>query len=95
MIKTICVYFGIVIEGLSYIIGLNVPQNQWRMAICRGGIITGELTWGEIFVAIREGGDITGGNIAGDHCISCVIKFTVLVSTHFETVLKKIACENL
>ena len=73
MIKTICVYFGIVIEGLSYIIGLNVPQNQWRMAICRGGIITGELTWGksvlDIFVAMSKGGDITEGNIVGDHCI--------------------------
>ena len=37
----------------------------------RGGIITGELTWEKSvldnFVAISEGGDITGGNIAGDH----------------------------
>ena len=48
VIKTIGVYFGIVIEGLPYIIGLNVSQNQWRMAICRGGIITGELKWLEI-----------------------------------------------
>ena len=48
VIKTIGVYFGIVIEGLPYIIGLNVSQNQWRMAICGGGIMTGELTWRQI-----------------------------------------------
>ena len=48
MIKTIGVYFGIVIKGLPYIIGLNVSQNQWRMAMCGGGIITGELTREEV-----------------------------------------------
>ena len=48
VIKTIGVFFGIVIEGLPYIIGLNVSQNQCGMAICWGGIITGELTWLEI-----------------------------------------------
>ena len=72
MIKTIGVYFGIIIEGLPYIIGLNVSQNHWRMAISGGGIIAGELTWGKFvldnFVTISEGGDITGSNIEGDHC---------------------------
>ena len=69
MIKTIGVYFGIVIEGLPYIIGLNVSQNQWRMAICGGGIITGELTWEEIrslqFRGDKRGWRYNGGNIAG------------------------------
>ena len=31
VVKTIGVYFGIVIEGLPYITGQNVSQNQWRM----------------------------------------------------------------
>ena len=39
----------------------------------RGRIILGELTHSaksvlDNFVAISEGGDITGSNIAGDHC---------------------------
>ena len=48
MIKTIGVYFGMFIGGIPYIMGINVSENEWLMAICGGGIITGELTLGEI-----------------------------------------------
>ena len=48
LIRTIGVYLGIVIEEVPYIIGLNVSQNLWRMAICGGGTITGDLTWVKI-----------------------------------------------
>ena len=46
VIKTIGIYFGIVIEVLPYIIGLNVSQNKWRMAISGDGIIPGGINMG-------------------------------------------------
>ena len=43
--------------------------NQWRMAICGGGIIMGELTWGEIrswlFHGDKRGWRYNGGQCSG------------------------------
>ena len=76
VIKTTGVYFGIVIEGLPYIVGLNVSQNQWQMVICRGGIITGELTWGEIpsrhFRGDKRGWRYNGGSLYSNVVSTCI-----------------------
>ena len=45
--KTMGVNFGIFIQGLPYVIGINVSQHHWRMAINRGGIITGGIKMGK------------------------------------------------
>ena len=77
VVKTIGVHFGIVIEGLPYIIGLNVSQNQWRMAISGVGIIPGKLTWGEIralqFRSDKRGWRYNGGQYSRGPLYTCGI----------------------
>ena len=90
VIKTTGVYFGIVIEGLPYIVGLNVSQNQWQMVICRGGIITGELTWGEIpsrhFRGDKRGWRYNGGQYNGGSLYSNVVSTCICNKFHLQMV---------